>query len=63
MSLNASLFPVLEQLGLYEELQKISLPAGNTFEIYDGDLSLLYALNTNISHMYVCRQEHYSSQA
>ena len=63
MSLNASLFPVLEQLGLYEELQKISLPAGNTFDIYDSDLSLLYALNTNISHVYACRQEHYSYQA
>ena len=49
MSLNAGVFPALEQLGLYEELQKVSLASGDTFNIYNSDMSLLYALPTNIA--------------
>ncbi|KAK3840349.1 MAG: hypothetical protein JOS17DRAFT_769871 [Linnemannia elongata] len=41
MSLNAGILPALEQLGLYEELQKVSLPATGAFNIYKGDMSLI----------------------
>ncbi|KAG0376747.1 hypothetical protein BGX24_007293 [Mortierella sp. AD032] len=43
MSLNAGILPVLEQLGLYEELLHISLPVTGEFKIYNSDLALILA--------------------
>lgn len=40
ISLSANILPVFEQLGLYEELESISLP-GSTFEIFNGKLERL----------------------
>ncbi|KAF9134468.1 hypothetical protein BGW39_006928 [Mortierella sp. 14UC] len=51
MSLNAGVFPALEQLGLYEDLLKITLHSGSGFKIYNGDLDLVYSLNANIQHV------------
>jgi hypothetical protein len=53
MSLNAGVFPVIEQLHLYEELLKVSLRSGGGFKIYKSDLSLIYNLKTDIQHVYV----------
>ncbi|KAF9119296.1 hypothetical protein BGW39_000400, partial [Mortierella sp. 14UC] len=50
MSLNAGIFPALEQLGLYEELEKVSLPA-DTFNIYYGDMSVISKLSTRLGHV------------
>ncbi|KAF9536077.1 hypothetical protein EC957_000490 [Mortierella hygrophila] len=43
MSLNAGILPALEQLGLYEDVLKLSLPMTGTFNVYNSDLSLLFA--------------------
>lgn len=43
MSLNAGILPALEQLGLYEDLLKLSLPVTGTFNIYNSDLTLILA--------------------
>ncbi|KAF9134470.1 hypothetical protein BGW39_006930 [Mortierella sp. 14UC] len=43
MSLNAGILPALEQLGLYEELLKISLPVTGEFKIYNSDISLIFS--------------------
>ena len=51
MSLNAGVFPVIEQLGLYEELLKVSLCSSGGFKIYKSDLSLLYRLKTDIQQV------------
>ncbi|KAF9087646.1 hypothetical protein BGX23_007966 [Mortierella sp. AD031] len=48
MSLNAGIFPALEQLELYEGLQKLSLPVTNTFKIYNGDMSLITSVQTSV---------------
>lgn len=50
MSLNAGIFPALEQLGLYEELKKVSLPA-ETFNIYYSDMSVISKLSTKLGHV------------
>ena len=49
MSLNASILPAFEQVGLYEELLKISLPGSNAeSRIMYGDMSLIdYLPNTD----------------
>ncbi|KAH7044690.1 hypothetical protein BKA57DRAFT_494570 [Linnemannia elongata] len=46
MSLNAGVLPALEQLGLYEELQKVSLPATGTFNIYKDNMSLIASVKS-----------------
>lgn len=43
MSLNAGILSALEQLGLYKDLLKLSLPVTGTFKIYNSDLTLLLA--------------------
>ncbi|KAF9293695.1 hypothetical protein BGZ88_005024 [Linnemannia elongata] len=43
MSLNAGILSPLEQLGLYKDLLKLSLPVTGTFKIYNSDLTLLLA--------------------
>lgn len=43
MALNAGIFPALEQLGVYEELLKISIPSVG-FNIYSGDMSKIASL-------------------
>ncbi|KAF9144977.1 hypothetical protein BGX30_010799 [Mortierella sp. GBA39] len=45
MALNAGIFPVLEQLGIYEELQNVSLPS-QQFNIYSGGMSKIATLKT-----------------
>ncbi|KAF8944549.1 hypothetical protein BGZ47_004105 [Haplosporangium gracile] len=50
MSLNARVFPVIEQLGLYKELLKVSLRSRGGFKINKSDLSLIYNLKTDIQH-------------
>ncbi|KAG0320203.1 hypothetical protein BGZ97_000493 [Linnemannia gamsii] len=50
MSLNAGIFPALEQLGLYEELEKVSLPA-EAFNIYYSDMSIISKLSTKLGHV------------
>ncbi|KAH7051615.1 hypothetical protein BKA57DRAFT_503384 [Linnemannia elongata] len=45
MALNAGIFPALEQLGVYEELLKISIPSVG-FNIYSGDMSEIALLKT-----------------
>ena len=45
MALNAGIFPALEQLGLYEELQKVSLPS-QQFNIYSGGMHKIATLKT-----------------
>ncbi|KAF9906106.1 hypothetical protein EC991_000974 [Linnemannia zychae] len=50
MSLNAGILPAIEQLGLYEELKKVSLSTGTTFDIFYGDLSVIANLNTEVTH-------------
>ncbi|KAF9142595.1 hypothetical protein BG015_000745 [Linnemannia schmuckeri] len=42
MFLNASILPALEQLGLYDELKKVSLPATGGFHIYNSSMSIGY---------------------
>ncbi|KAG0284673.1 hypothetical protein BGZ96_010973 [Linnemannia gamsii] len=49
MSLNAGVFPALEQLGLYEDLMKLSLPATGGLAIYNGDLTKVTSLKSNIA--------------
>ncbi|KAG0376621.1 hypothetical protein BGX24_007479 [Mortierella sp. AD032] len=51
MSLNVGAIPALEQMGLCEDLWKVSLDSGGRFKIYDSDLSLLYSLNTSIEYV------------
>lgn len=51
MSLNAGILPALEQLGLYEELQKVSLPATGAFNIYKGDMSLIANVKNEFTEM------------
>ncbi|CAO3563740.1 unnamed protein product [Mortierella alpina] len=46
MSLNAGIFPVFEQLGLFEELQKISLPS-RRFTLYNDDMTKIAVLQSN----------------
>ncbi|KAF9947506.1 hypothetical protein BGZ70_002642 [Mortierella alpina] len=46
MSLNAGIFPVFEQLGLFEELQKISLPS-RRFTLYNDDMTRIAILQSN----------------
>ncbi|KAG0376744.1 hypothetical protein BGX24_007290 [Mortierella sp. AD032] len=53
MSLNAGIFPALEQLGLYEELLKVSLPVMNGFNIYNGNLSLIACVKAEIAEVLV----------
>lgn len=50
MSLNAGILPAFEQLGLYEELQKVSLRADSTFDIYYGDLSFAARISTRMGY-------------
>jgi hypothetical protein len=49
MSLNAGVFPALEQLGLYEDLMKLSLPATGGLAIYNGDLTKVTSLKSNVA--------------
>lgn len=49
MSLNAGIFPALEQLGLYDELMKLSLPATGGLAIYNGDLTRVTSLKSNVA--------------
>lgn len=51
MSLNAGVLPALEQLGLYEDLQKISLPATGTFNIYKDNMSLIASVKSEPAEM------------
>ncbi|KAG0070030.1 hypothetical protein BGZ90_012782 [Linnemannia elongata] len=51
MSLNAGILPALEQLGLYEELQKVSLPATGTFNIYKDNMSLIASVKSEPAEM------------
>lgn len=51
MSLNAGVLPALEQLGLYEELQKVSLPATGTFNIYKDNMSLIASVKSEPAEM------------
>ncbi|KAK3847062.1 MAG: hypothetical protein J3R72DRAFT_209940 [Linnemannia gamsii] len=51
MSLNAGIFPALEQLGLYEELLEVSLPVMNGFNIYNGNLSLIASVKAEIAEV------------
>ncbi|KAF9134469.1 hypothetical protein BGW39_006929 [Mortierella sp. 14UC] len=48
MTLNAGVFPALEQLGLYEELVKISLPVTGT-SIFHGDMTEIITLKTKLA--------------
>ncbi|KAF9119294.1 hypothetical protein BGW39_000398 [Mortierella sp. 14UC] len=41
MALSAGALPALDQLGLYESLKKVSLPAGGKFKIYKDDMTLI----------------------
>ncbi|KAG0280766.1 hypothetical protein BGZ95_008792 [Linnemannia exigua] len=41
MALNAGALAALEQLGLYEPLKEVSLPASGKFKIYKGDMTLI----------------------
>lgn len=50
MSLNAGILPAFEQLGLYEELEKVSLRADSTFNILYGDLSVAARIVTRVRH-------------
>ena len=45
MALNAGIFPALDQLGIYEELLKISIPSVS-FNIFNGDMSKVASLQT-----------------
>ncbi|KAG0284674.1 hypothetical protein BGZ96_010974 [Linnemannia gamsii] len=49
MSLNAGVFPALEQLEIYEPLQKVSLPITGGFHIYQGDLTKIISLRSSIA--------------
>ncbi|KAG0280767.1 hypothetical protein BGZ95_008793 [Linnemannia exigua] len=49
MSLNAGILPAIEQLGLLEELGKVSLKTGTTFNILYGDMSVIANLNTEVT--------------
>ncbi|KAG0320202.1 hypothetical protein BGZ97_000492 [Linnemannia gamsii] len=49
MSLNAGVFPALEQLGIYEPLQKVSLPITGGFNIYQGDMTKIISLRSSIA--------------
>lgn len=51
MSLNASILPALEQLRLYHELQKVSLPATGGFHIYNENLSLIAHVKSELSEV------------
>ncbi|KAF9280585.1 hypothetical protein BGZ68_007130 [Mortierella alpina] len=46
MSLNAGIFPVFEQLGLFEELQRLSLPS-RRFTLYNDDMTKIAVLQSN----------------
>ncbi|KAG0070031.1 hypothetical protein BGZ90_012783 [Linnemannia elongata] len=48
MTLNAGVFPALEQLGLYEELVKLSLPVTWT-SVYHGDMTEIITLKTKLA--------------
>ncbi|KAF9129771.1 hypothetical protein BGX30_013817 [Mortierella sp. GBA39] len=48
MTLNAGVFPALEQLGLHEELVKLSLPATWT-SVYHGDMTEIITLKTKLA--------------
>lgn len=48
MTLNAGVFPALEQLGLYEELVKLSLPVTGT-SVYHGDMTEIITLKTKLA--------------
>ncbi|KAG0291988.1 hypothetical protein BGZ96_004654, partial [Linnemannia gamsii] len=45
MALNGRIFPVLEQLDIYEKLLKVSIPSVR-FDIYSGDMSKISLLKT-----------------
>ncbi|KAG0376746.1 hypothetical protein BGX24_007292 [Mortierella sp. AD032] len=47
MSLNAGILPTLEQLELFEDLQKLSLPATGKFNIYKSDLTTITTLSAS----------------
>ncbi|KAG9065059.1 hypothetical protein KI688_002380 [Linnemannia hyalina] len=49
MSLNAGVFPALEQLGIYEPLQKVSLPITGGFNIYNGDMTKVITLRSSVA--------------
>ncbi|KAF8944547.1 hypothetical protein BGZ47_004103 [Haplosporangium gracile] len=51
MSLNASILPALEQLGLYDELKKVSLPATGGFHIYNSSMSLIAKVKSELSEV------------
>ncbi|KAG0204890.1 hypothetical protein BGX33_008244 [Mortierella sp. NVP41] len=53
MSLNVGVSPVLEQLGLYEALQKVSLPLTSSFKIFKGDGALTADLKTFPSELHI----------
>ncbi|KAG0284672.1 hypothetical protein BGZ96_010972 [Linnemannia gamsii] len=48
MTLNAGVFPALEQLGLYEELVKLSLPVTGT-SVFHGDMKEIISLKTKVA--------------
>ncbi|KAF9142597.1 hypothetical protein BG015_000747 [Linnemannia schmuckeri] len=48
MTLNAGVFPALEQLGLYEELVKLSLPVTRT-SVFHGDMTEIITLKTKLA--------------
>ncbi|KAF9538039.1 hypothetical protein EC957_007296, partial [Mortierella hygrophila] len=48
MTLNAGIFPALEQLGFYEELVKLSLPVTWT-SVYHGDMTEIIRLKTKLA--------------
>ncbi|KAF9087645.1 hypothetical protein BGX23_007965 [Mortierella sp. AD031] len=51
MSLNAGVFPALEQLGLYKPLQEVSLPVTGSLNVYNGDLSLIASLKGRLGEL------------
>ncbi|KAK3847061.1 MAG: hypothetical protein J3R72DRAFT_379683 [Linnemannia gamsii] len=51
MSLNAGIFPALEQVGVYEELLKVSLAATGGFDIYNGNLSRIASVKSEFSEV------------
>lgn len=47
MSLNPNILPAIEQLGLLEELEAVSLPSAG-FHIYNSDMKLISAIGSSI---------------
>ncbi|KAF9087644.1 hypothetical protein BGX23_007964 [Mortierella sp. AD031] len=51
MSLNAGIFPALEQLGLYEDVLKLSLPVTGSMHVYSSDMSKIATLTGKLGEV------------